>query len=87
MNKSPTINIIAFFSVSLVVMLLLPMVLSEPRPTLLQAIAQAAAIAAGLGVMFAAGSRRDRPRLAELHRSTGCERKQAIEHWSRARSY
>lgn len=50
--KSPLINIFAFFSVSLGVMLLLPVVLGEARPNLFQAVAQAAAIAAILGVMY-----------------------------------
>jgi len=56
-SNSSIINIIACFTVSMAVMLLLPLVFGEPRPTLIQAVVQAAAIAAVLGVIFAVGSR------------------------------
>ena len=57
-RKSPIVNVIAFFSVSLAVMLLIPVIMGESRPALLQTVLHAVVIAAALGAVFALAGRR-----------------------------
>jgi diguanylate cyclase (GGDEF)-like protein len=57
-GKSTVLNVIAFFSVSLAVLLILPAIMGGPRPDLLQSVLHAVVIAAVLGAIYALTGRR-----------------------------